>query len=128
MNAFKLILLGGAGYLAYRRYFAPAETGPSGPATGTDGSTPPESPYPEPTLDTKGELVRRARQAGYTEAPLLLAYDQWNYFYQAIRGTSAGAWEDVVTGGADRSYRMTVDEFMTYLTARGLAGLIGVSR
>jgi len=117
----KLGLLATAGYLLWREYAAGAQEpggaeqpGVAAPGAGeAAGAAPAAPPSATPTL-----VGEAAAAAG--EGPLL-NYDQWAYYYRQVRGVTAPDY-GAVFPGAERSYRMTVDEWWSGLVAYGLAG------
>lgn len=135
MNPLKLLALAGGGYLLYTNWDAIAALLPSAGARGTVGVPPPSAPAesstpaPAPavqvptTYNARAEVLRQAKASFGTENPVA-TWDQWNYFFQRVRGVSAGNFE--TTGLNSRDYRMSIDEFWStfeQIQAAGLAGL-----
>jgi len=105
-----LLILAGGGLAVW--YFM---RGRQAAATET---TPAAAPPPSPTKDL---VEAAAMQAGFPKGSLLNC-DQWNYFYQQVRGIPGPDPLDVWPN-RERSYQMTIEEWWTGVSAKGLSGV-----
>jgi hypothetical protein len=80
---------------------------------GTTGTTAPAAESPT-TLTVKEQLRAAAPEA-------LQTYDQWNYYYNRIRGSYGPVWDDVAT--KPRDYRYSLDEWWALVSPHGLSGI-----
>jgi hypothetical protein len=72
------------------------------------------------------ELVyQAAASANPGIQPLLLNFDQWNYYYNAVRGTSGPDWGAIYPSAdpTERARRLSVDEWLTVAAQHGVSGL-----
>jgi len=84
--------------------------------SGTTGTTSTTAPAVEsPTTLTVKEQLRAAT------SETLQTYDQWNYYYNRIRGSYGPVWDDVAT--KPRDYRYSLDEWWALVSPHGLSGL-----
>lgn len=123
-DIFKYGLLAVGGYFLYKQFqpqlasLLPSPGGgiqpvvPSKPEVKTEAEA--------PKLNTKNLVLKAA--AGQLADDQLLSGDQWNYFYEKVRGTSGPdpteLWPD-----RDRAFRMSVDEWWSSVSAKGFTGL-----
>jgi len=126
----KYLALAAGGYLLYQKVTGSASPWPQGtsaPAGSQEGNsssppatTPPPAanpaPRPSPALDIAA-LIRAA--SGKPGAADRLTFDQWNWFYQEIRGVPGPPIDDVFPG-LERSYLMTLDEWKTGVAKFGV--------
>jgi hypothetical protein len=112
-DVLKYLLIGVGGYLLIRQIFGHHETAVSAP--------PEPTPSPVPGPDTKRLVLEAAQKAGNGDNPML-TFDQWNYYYEQVRGAHGPAIEDAMPG-VDRNFRMTVDEWWAAVQKVGLRGV-----
>jgi len=77
------------------------------------------------TLTTVQAMVNLAKNDyNYQHNNGLMNFDQWNYYYQQVRGVAGPAFEDI-NSGHDRSYLMSINEWYANVqnAPGGLAGL-----
>lgn len=115
-DVMKIVLLLVGAYLVWLYLSRRASTQPQPAAQPQAAGTAPPVPSATPAL-----VAAAAAQAGYAAGSVLTA-DQWNYFHTQVRGTPAPdpleVWPD-----RDRSYKMTVTEWWTGMSTKGLGGL-----
>jgi hypothetical protein len=121
MSALQIGLIAVAGLMLLRYMGAVGASKPSSADGGAAPKSPPATPSPSEAeakdlKDLKTALLAAAG-AG------LHNYDEWNYYYNAIKGTYGPSFEDVM-GDKPRSYKMSVDEFMSLLVQKGVSGLL----
>lgn len=106
----KIIALLAGGYLLLRYLTDRAEA-----------SRTPAETYTEPAIvrapDVRGMVLEKARASGALPQDGLLTFDQWNYFYQIVRGEPGPAIEDAMPG-APRERRITIDEWWAAVSSR----------
>ncbi len=119
MDIGKLLLLGGAGYLAYQYFGKPTQP------TTTPGGIQPTAALPPLTNSaiTYQLMKQAASRDGFSQGTI----DQWNYFYSTpdVRGIAAPDPVDWGFDGDKRNLQMTLDEWWSTAEAHGLAGLRG---
>lgn len=120
-----VLLLGGA-FLVYE-YLNGAFTAPSTPAvtttaTSTGTSTTTAAPTPGATVSATLTLVANAAATAGYPAGSLLNWDQWNYFYQQVRGVPGPDMSNVWPN-RPRGYQMTIQEWWAGAQSLGLSGL-----
>lgn len=138
----KYALLAGAGWFAWRNWFAapdvtaPGSSGSTSPAptsTPASGTTqgnssgtsnppaPPASTPPPPSQPVPIQTLvsNAAARAGYP-AGSLLSFDEWNYFYQQVRGAYGPAWEDA-NPTKPREYKMSLAEWWAMVSPLGVS-------
>jgi hypothetical protein len=96
---------------------------PSGPTTPNTNPVPNNAPAQQ-TQSLAEAVKQKAVASGYRDN--LATFDEWNYFYQLLRGVPGPAIEDAFPAGLDRSYRMTVDEWFGAVSGRDLLTTLGV--
>lgn len=117
-----LFILGG-GFLLYE-YLSGAFSGmaaSTAPAAATTSAA--ASPASPVTPSTKTLVAQSAAAAGYPSGALL-DWDQWNYFYQKVRGVNGPDFSNVWPN-RPRSYQMSIDEWWTGAQSLGLTGGVG---
>lgn len=115
MDIGKLLLLGGAAFVGYEMFMKPAAV-----VTSAGGIQPaaPVTPATNPAT-TRTLMLAEAVKQNYTPASTLNA-DQWNWFYQKVRGVDSPA--DPGTFGESRGPLMNFDEYFAWATGHGLSG------
>jgi len=123
-DAIKIVLILVGAYLIWQYLSRRATAQPK--AEGEAKAPPPTQPTAAAALTTPSLVATAAAEAGYPVGALLNA-DEWNYFYTQVRGTP-GADPLEVWPERDRTYKMTVSEWWTGVSAHGLTGLRTVRR
>lgn len=125
MNLTKLLLIGGAGYLAYEYFLKPAEVD-AAPAIAAAGIVPAATtPASAANATTTQALVKAAAAAGgFTSGNV----DQWNYFYAQARGIPAPAPDTWGVTDSNRAQVLTFDEWWDLASSHGLSGVIPTGR
>ncbi len=125
-NVLKYGLLAIGGYLLWNKFgdqFA-------GIIPGTPAATGTPLQNTVPTTVTTASPIRQLIldkvKANGEASPL--SYDQWNWYYAAVRGVPGPSWEDAIGGTHDRSWKMTVDEYLALVAAKGFSGAGSGSR
>ena len=77
-----------------------------------------QNPAYSPT--TRDRVANAARLAGN---PDLLSFDQWNYYFEQVRGIP-GPPIEAVFPNLNRATRMSVDDWWNAIAARGLEELV----
>lgn len=134
----KYLALGLGGFLIYRQVASPSDpspqpqpqqgapdpgagagagTSPPAPANNTQPPAAPPTPPPSAAINLES-LIRAA--AGKPRASDLLSFDQWNYFYQKVRGVAGPAVEDAFPG-MDRAYLMNYEEWQRGVAPFGIS-------
>lgn len=119
MDIGKMLLLGGAAYLAYEYFYAPGSTATS---TAPGGILPANAPIPAPTpttnpLTTQQMVLAEATRSGFTQG----SADQWNTFYKTVRAIDAPDPGSYLTA-ENRGEVLTFPEWWGLASAHGLSG------
>jgi hypothetical protein len=122
-SVLKIALLLVGGYLLLDWFQKRQQAQPAGTAAAPPAAAP-------PALDTKTLVYQMAAAANPDLRPVLLNADQWNYYYQLVRGVPGPAWETVFPGAPaeQRGRRMTVEEWWAAASPYGLSGLKAAGR
>ncbi len=114
MDIGKLLLLGGAAYIAYEYFIAPAST----PAPTSPGGIQPAAVQPTVNPATsQGMVLALANKAGFTTANS----DQWGTLYAQARGIPAPDPLSYLTPDT-RGEILTFPEWWALASAHGLSG------
>lgn len=120
MDIGKLLLLGGAAYIAYEYFIAPAATpAATAPAGGIQPAAPATpSPAANP-LTTQQMVLAAAAKANppFTQGTV----DQWDFYYTQARGIDAPDPGGYVTAD-QRAEILTFPEWWALASAHGLSG------
>lgn len=138
----KVLLIGGGAYLLYRSGLLNGLFGASSIATSSGAtSSPTASPTnptapspvnpstPPPATPTWQLVLNAATAANPGKSPLLLSFDQWNYFLQQVTGVPGPAPDSIAAigpvGTATRSSLLQVSQWWAYVQQLqpGLGGL-----
>lgn len=124
MDITKLLLMGGAGYLAYEFFLKPADPVVSvAPAAGiVPASTAPASTTNATT--TQALVKAAATKGGFNSGTV----DQWNYFYAQARGIPAPHPDQWGVTDANRAQTLTFDEWWSLASSHGLSGVVPTGR
>lgn len=116
----KYAILGGVGYWVIKNYF-PNLLG------GTPTIIPSTSSVaPVYTNDTKTQIFNAAKTSQGIGWGGLLNADQWNYFYNKVRGVG-GPDPTLTFPGQDRSFMLNIDEYWAGVSKAGM-GRYGMGR
>jgi CubicO group peptidase (beta-lactamase class C family) len=113
----KILLLGGAAYLAYEFFFAPAAAPATAPAAGPQPAT---APTPTANPQTTQQLIQAAAAADtppFTQGTA----DQWDVYYSRVRGIAAPDPGSYLTAD-NRAEIFTFPEWWALASAHGLSG------
>jgi hypothetical protein len=122
MDIGKLLLLGGAAYVAYEFFIAPAAVPATVPVGGIQPATattaPPAPPAANP-LTTQQLVLALANKQNppFTQGTV----DQWDFYYQQVRGIDAPDPGGYLTADT-RGEILTFPEWWSLASAHGLSG------
>lgn len=120
MDIGKLLLLGGAAYIAYEYFIAPAATpAAAAPAGGIQPAAPATPPPAANPLTTQQMVLAAAAKANppFTQGTV----DQWDFYYTQARGIDAPDPGGYVTAD-QRAEILTFPEWWALASAHGLSG------
>lgn len=119
MDIGKLLLLGGAAYIAYEYFYAPAMVTLIAPGGIQPAAT---SPAPTPAANPLTTQQMVLAVAGKQNPPFTQGtVDQWDFYYKAARGIDAPDPGGYVTAD-QRAEILTFPEWWALASAHGLSG------